>query len=305
MAQGSSRQDGGVAKEVRGHRHSFPSVAWSRVLVTVLIAVADDGEEDVLEGRLLLDVFDLGRREQLLELGEGAVHLDPALVKDRDPVGELFGLVEVLRREQHRRPLLGELLDGLPHLDAPLGVEPVRRLVEEDHRRIPDETHRDVETATHPARIGRHPPRGSVGQPETIEQVIRDRAWVLEVPQAGDQHEVLSAGEDLVDGCELARETERLPDVRSLRGDIEAVDDGGPRVGPEQGRQDPDDRGLARPVRAEQGEDAAPRHVEVDAAQDLQLLVRLLEALHVDRGPLDLLGCHALLRSCYHRMHTP
>ena len=66
-------------------------------------AVADDGEEDVLEGRLLLDVLDLGGREQLLELGEGAVHDDPALVEDRDPVGELLGLVEVLRREQHRR----------------------------------------------------------------------------------------------------------------------------------------------------------------------------------------------------------
>ena len=174
----------------------------------------------------------------------------------------------------------------------PCGVEPVRRLVEEDHRRIPDEAHRDVETAAHAARIGRHPPRGRVGQPEAIEQVVRDRARVLEVSQAGDQHEVLPAAEDLVDGRELAGEAERLPDVRSLRGDVETVDDGGPRVGPEQRGQDPDDRGLARPVRAEQGEDAAPRHVEVDAAQDLQLLVRLLQALHVDRGPLDLRGCH-------------
>ena len=47
--------------------------------------------------------------------------------------------------------------------------------------------------------------------------------------------------------------------------------------------QDVHDRGLARPVRAEQGEDAAPRHVEVHAAQHLQVLVRLLQALHVDR----------------------
>ena len=59
-----------------------------------------------------------------------------------------------------------------------------------------------------------------------------------------------------------------------------------------------DDRGLARPVRAEQGEDAAPRDVEVHAAQHLQLLVRLLQALHVDRGPLDLRGCHRFSCSC-------
>ncbi|OKI46781.1 hypothetical protein A6A27_36985 [Micromonospora sp. CB01531] len=36
--------------------------------------------------------------------------------------------------------------------------------------------------------------------------------------------------------------------------------------------QDTHDRGLARPVGAEQGEDAAPRHVEVHAAQHVQLL---------------------------------
>ena len=65
--------------------------------------VADDREEDVLEGRLLLDVLDRRRREELLQLGEGAVGDDPALVQDRDPVGELLGLVEVLRGEQDGR----------------------------------------------------------------------------------------------------------------------------------------------------------------------------------------------------------
>src|SRR5258708_12055390 len=63
---------------------------------------ADDGKEDVFEGRLLLDVFDLGGREQVLEFDEGAVHDDPTLVEDRDPVGELFGLVHILRPEPHR-----------------------------------------------------------------------------------------------------------------------------------------------------------------------------------------------------------
>src|SRR6266545_3779457 len=69
--------------------------------------VTDDGKEDVLEGRLLLDVLDLGGREELFQLGEGAVGDDPALVEDRDPVGELFGLVQVLRGQQHRRALPG------------------------------------------------------------------------------------------------------------------------------------------------------------------------------------------------------
>src|SRR5580692_8792992 len=64
-------------------------------------AVADDGEEDVLQARLLLDVLDFGGREELLQLGESAVGDDPALVEDRDPVGQLLGLVQVLRGQQH------------------------------------------------------------------------------------------------------------------------------------------------------------------------------------------------------------
>ena len=163
-------------------------------------------------------------------------------------------------------PLLGELPDGPPHLDAPLGIEPGGRLVEEDDRRIPDEAHGDVEAAAHATRIRRNPPCGRVGQREALEQVVRDLARVLEVPQPGDQHEVLPPAEDLVDGRELAGEADGFPHVRTLRRDIESVDAGSPRIGLEQRGQDVHDRGLARPVRAKQGEDAAARDVEVDAA---------------------------------------
>src|ERR1017187_6252031 len=49
-------------------------------------------------------------------------------------------------------------------------------------------------------------------------------------------------------------------------------------------------------IGAEQGEDAAPRHVKVHAAQHAQLRVRLLKTPHLDR--LDRLCCHRL---CRHR----
>ena len=57
---------------------------------------------------------------------------------------------------------------------------------------------------------------GRVGEREAGQQVIRDPARVLEVPQPGDQHEVLPPGEDLVDGRELPGEADRLPHVRRL-----------------------------------------------------------------------------------------
>ena len=122
------------------------------------------------------------------------------------------------------------------------------------------------------------------------EQVICDRARVLVMPQPGDQYQVLAPGEDFVDGSELSGETDGLPHLRSLCGDIEAVDAGRPGVGLEQRRQDFHDRGLACAVGPEQGEDTAPRHIEVHAAQHVLVLVRLFKVLHVDR--LDQLCCH-------------
>jgi predicted ATPase/DNA-binding SARP family transcriptional activator len=292
VAHGPPEQDGGVAEEVRAHRGSLAV----RAVGAGRAAGAGDGEEDVFEARLLLDVGDLGRREELFQFGEGAVGDDPPLMQDRDPVGEVFGLVQVLRGEQHRDALPGELPDAVPHLDAGLRVEPGGRLVQEDHRRLPDEAHGDVQAAAHAAGIRRHPPARRVGEAEAGQQVVRDLAGPLQVPQPGHQDQVLPPGEDFVHGRELPGKADGLPHTPRLRGDVEAVDGGRPRVGLEQRGQDFHDRGLARAVGAEQGEDAAPRHVEVHAAQRAHLLVGLLQTLHVDR--LDRLRGHRL---CRHR----
>ena len=164
------------------------------------------------------------------------------------------------------------------------GVEPGGRFVEEDDRRVADQAHRDVEPASHAARVRRRLAVARVGEREAGEQVVGDRARVLQVTQLGDQHEVLPAGEHLVDRGELAGQADRLAHVAGLGGDVEAVDRGGARVGLEQRRQDPHERGLAGAVRAEQREDAPRRHVEVDAAQHVQVLEGLLDALHPDGG---------------------
>jgi len=92
VAKGSSQQDGGVAEEMRVIVGTLLSVGV--VAVRALAApgpVGDDGEEDVLEARLLLDVFDLGRRDQPLELGEGAVHLDPTPREESRSGRRVFG----------------------------------------------------------------------------------------------------------------------------------------------------------------------------------------------------------------------
>src|SRR3984957_6221395 len=85
-------------------------------------------------------------------------------------------------------------------------------------------------------------------QRKAPQQVVRDRARVLEVPQPSDQDEVLPPAEDLVDRRELPGETDGLAYVGGPGRDIEAVDPDSPCVGLEQRGQDLHHRGLARPV---------------------------------------------------------
>ena len=73
-------------------------------------------------------------------------------------------------------------------------------------------------------------------------------------------------------------EADRLADVGGLRDDVEPVHHRRAAVGPEQRGEDLHDGGLAGPVGAEQGEDAARRHVEVDAAKHLEVAVRLRQS---------------------------
>src|ERR1700722_6276211 len=120
-------------------------------------AAADDGQEDLLEGGLPFDVLDLRGREERTQLRERAGDDDGALVQDGDPIGELLGLVQVLRGEEDGRPAAGEVLDHLPDVDAGLGVQAGSRLVEEDDRWLADEAHGDVEAPAHAARVGGHP----------------------------------------------------------------------------------------------------------------------------------------------------
>ena len=69
--------------------------------------------------------------ELRLELVRRAARDDLAVVDDGDRVGQLVGLLEVLRRQQERRALADEVADDVPHPEPAARVEAGRRLVEE------------------------------------------------------------------------------------------------------------------------------------------------------------------------------
>jgi hypothetical protein len=72
-----------------------------------------------------------------LELAGGALGHEAAVVDDADSIGQLIGLLEVLGREEDRHPEVSvQAPDFVPDPQTAGGIEPGRRLVEEQHRRV-------------------------------------------------------------------------------------------------------------------------------------------------------------------------
>ena len=123
--------------------------------------------EGLIEALLVTEVVleplaaDLG-----LELGRSPFRDHKAMVEHRDPIGEPVGLVEILRGQQHRRPLRDERLDRVPQVDAAADVEAGCRLVEEQDRRPGEQRCREVEAATHPAGVRADEAVAGVGEIE-------------------------------------------------------------------------------------------------------------------------------------------
>ena len=101
-----------------------------------------------------------------LQAGRGAARDDAAAVDHDEVVGELVGLLQVLRGEQHGDAVGGEAADLVPHLVAVARVEAGGGLVEEQHVGAADEADGEVEPPPHAAGVGAHPPSGGLGEPE-------------------------------------------------------------------------------------------------------------------------------------------
>ena len=117
--------------------------------------------------------------------------------------------------------------------------------------------------------------------------------------QPGDEHEVLAPREDLVDGGELSREADRRADGGGIGCHVAPVDAGAAGIRLHEGREDAHERRLAGAVAAEQGEDAAASHGEVDPAQRVQVAEGLLDARDADRRVIEHRGGHDCSRSAF------
>ena len=62
-----------------------------------------------------------------------------------DAIGEVVGLLQVVRGEDHRAPVRGVGVDGLPEAAAPLHVHAGGRLVEDEQSRIAHKRHGEAQ----------------------------------------------------------------------------------------------------------------------------------------------------------------
>ena len=119
-----------------------------------------------------LDAHRLAAQRALELLGRALDH-DLAPADDRQPVGELVRLLEVVRRQEDRQRFAArQHAELLPHRRARLRVEPRRRLVEEQDLRRVDEAERDVEPALHPARVALHDSVSRMRDSDQLQQLV-------------------------------------------------------------------------------------------------------------------------------------
>ena len=98
---------------------------------------------------------------------------EPAGGDDADAVGELLGLLEVLRGEEDGRAVVVERAHLAPQRAAARRVQAGRRLVEEQHARPVHEREREVEPPPHPAGVAADAAVAGLREPDALEQLGR------------------------------------------------------------------------------------------------------------------------------------
>ena len=150
---------------------------------------------------------------------------DHATVVDNgQPVREPVRFVEVVGREQHGRPLVGEPFDLGPHLGPGFRVEPGRGFVEEEHLRAVNQSDRDIQAPGHPAGVGPDQPVGRVGEAEPVEEFAGtgSRGPAAQSLDAGGEQQVLAAGGHRIAACLLCDQADLAAHLPGVADDVDA-----------------------------------------------------------------------------------
>jgi hypothetical protein len=93
------------------------------------------------------------------------------VIDHSDPLGQLVGLLQILRRQQDRGSLVTQFAHDAPQRLAGSRIEAGGGLIEQDHGGAADQAGGKVQPAPHPAGERRRAPVGRVGQPEALDRL--------------------------------------------------------------------------------------------------------------------------------------
>src|ERR1017187_3613566 len=156
-----------------------------------------------------------------LEFFAGAKGIQFAQVHDRDAITMALSLLQVMGREEQRCAIVGPQINEMfPNRVARNGVQPNRRLIQEEHPRPMQRGLGDFQAADHSAGVLPHQ-AFAVGSQAHELQCLADARLLLAVWQVvefGEDEQVLVAGERTVHGDRLRHITDGAANVDRLLG---------------------------------------------------------------------------------------
>ncbi len=238
-------------------------------------------------GALLdLDGEDAGQRG---ELGQGRGPDQPSRVDRDQVVADPLDLPQEVRRHDDRDAELGaDPVDECEHLLAPGGVQPGRRLVEEQQARIVDQRLGELDALAHPGRIAADGAVPLLVQADVTERLggplpCRGRGQAAHARHVGDE----VGGADVRRQAVVLRHVPHpLPDLAPMGRGVHAQHRGASRGRPDQAEQHLQQGRLPRAVGADQPHDPAVER-ERDAVERGDAGISLGQAVGGDqRHPL-------------------
>jgi hypothetical protein len=161
--------------------------------------------------------------------------------------------------DQDRAALTGQRAHQVADPAHPVGIEPVDRLVEQQHAGVAEQGRRDAEALFHAERKPLDPFTCDARQSDLLEHV--DHPAVADPVGAGQAAQVVERGPARMDGSGIEQSADlvhRLPE----RGVVAAVDQSLAGVGSVESEQDSHGGGLAGAVRAKEPGHQAGFHLE-------------------------------------------
>ena len=188
----------------------------------------------------------------------------PPAVQEPDAIAQQLGLGEVVGREHHRLAAIALGADEVAQETRRQHVQARRRLVEHQHGGIVQHRARDRQPL---ALAGRQRLAAAIEEPAQLQRArerrdARRRRVAVEAVQAREVPQQLAPGQARVEAGRVGEKAEALPHRQRLARDVEPGDLHPPARRQQDARQDPQRRGLARAVGAEQPVDLAGRDRE-------------------------------------------